>query len=162
MRRFLPVKFTVGAMLIATGAIVCGPALAQGPTSASCAAVASTSNYYTFRLTDGNGNVAAGTIDFTAPDLEIHHNVALSINGGPTQFFDLVDDPCTNNSSGNAVFNLHPGNGSGGADLTDGDKWTFAIPSPLSTFAVSDTTNGSFQNPVTPGWTGSAASAPAP
>ena len=164
MCRILSLGWIVGMLLIAGVTLGSNAAFAQGPTSASCAAVQNFSEIYTFSLQDGQGDRATGTINFLAPAPlpgGFHHNVALQINGGATQYFDIVADLCTNNGSGNAVFNLHPENGEGGVDLTDGDKWTFSLPAPLSTsYAVTDTTGTQFQHPTTPGWTGSAACTP--
>ena len=150
-------KFTAAYVFFALvgGLALAGPAVAD----ASCATVMSNSPTYTVGLQDGAGNTASATMNFTSATHNpgFHHNIALSINGGPTQWFDVVSDPCTNDGNGNAVFNLHPQLPTGGVDTADGDKWTFSLPAPSgAAFAVTDTTGSSFNNPVTAGGTGAA------
>ncbi|HEY6578802.1 MAG TPA: hypothetical protein VIY09_05730 [Rhizomicrobium sp.] len=151
-----------GFVLLAGGLFSSSAALADS----SCAAVIK-NRTYTVSL-HSSGNQAVAHIDFDAkayastPQLRggFHHNVQMSINSGPLQFFDIVSDPCTNDSNGNAVFNLHPALPTDPTtpDSKDGDKWNFSAPlrGSKAAYSVQDTTANSFNHPVTRGWSGAA------
>lgn len=127
----------------------------------ACAAVEANPSY-SLMLESGSGKTALGTIDFVPHPM--HDNVKLMINAEPMMLsFDVIADPCTVDSNGNAVFKLHPPVAADPTqvDLKDGDVWIFSRPphGPAEIYAIADVT-GMFANPVTPGWTGHASAAP--